>query len=241
MGKGNSRFALEVFGTMAPGTPFRYPAGDVPEKWIYCRFDCIDCGYVMFSMWDDRHGGALAWYQSNDVTRRIESWDPSLEHQDLAIPISIRTASGQFEISPWVLGELVGSSWINRHTMTVLEDAIVDWDRFGKLQLYCADEYRLSGYTSLTMWGDLGEPGQRGLLVEHWARYDTMPLTEKIEYARRRVAREAEISRDPARSLSPRRREFEEAKGVLQELTGSVVDLDVLNAGARVGEQLALL
>jgi hypothetical protein len=238
---------MDVFSKMAPGTTFRFQAQSViPGKinWIHGRFERIEGKKVMWTYWDYRHSHIVEW-DRHDYTDTIEPWDPSLKAEDLASPVYLETISGEYVLSPWTLGELAGSSWINHYTHDLVHEAVVDYDRFGSAQLYYSVRDGFTSYWTLTTYHDIRTPRVwDDLVICHWARYDIMTPEEQIERARQRVAycvQETRSTRYNGRPPPSAERDLEKAKRLLQFLSGAtLITPDILNAGSKAGDQLSL-
>lgn len=244
--------ASDVLAKLEPGTPFRFQVSGIAgrQNWIYCQYRGLKGGKVQFSYWDHRYDWATDWERRCE-SAPVEVWDPTIPLEELERAVWLEYPDGEYSLLTWVLGELEGSEWVNWHTWDVRGEARVDWDRWGRIQLWHRVHDGIGKWHSLTKWRDVekarnAERGTVGedLTIEHWLRYDTMDRKERIAVARHRLRYCQELTRsDHHNGGAPpwADRQLEEAKRALQALTGEVLPLEVLNAGIRPGEQLALL
>lgn len=239
------------FEQLSPGDCFRwetsYTTGQggqykTHHHWIYTQFVGIDARKrVTWSYWDQRDFYEEEWKPSA-IPDRLEVFDPTPTPEQLATRLYSEQQENRYVPTPWTLGELQDTTWINRHTHTIVGGGAIDLDRWGRVQLFHTTGVRIGRMMeTLTIWRNLPD-GTPILAVEHWDRFDAM---DKEEQARRAALQVAALMRrletydgKPPVWLT---REIADARQLYETLSsGRLVPFNLLNTGAKAGQQLAL-
>jgi len=248
---------VEFFEGLEKGACFRYEidstltfsSGEVQHRhcWLLAEYRGRGPrGEVLFVMWDHRR-----YCESNNewklsvIPERLEHYDPDITEEHLATEVWLNRLREKpylrsrmtYAPSGWTLGDLVNSTWVNRHVHDVSENCIVDLDRYGTPQLW-----NPRACSPLTIWREVD--GIQRPVIDHWDRWDVMDREEQAHRVALRVVYLQQSMDDAwgplsrqmyANELVQAQREYDALSG------GAVIPLEVLNAGRGVGEQLALL
>jgi hypothetical protein len=243
---------MAFFKKLKPNTPFRWEHSYVSmdgSYWIYGVFTGFEERTVMYRYWDYPDGIHCKWKKiDKDHTSALEVWDPAIPDEALIVPVYLRVPRQgpyihgepeEYELSEWVLGDLAGSSWVNRYTYHLVSDGVFDWNRFGEIHLYHGGHMN----NHVTMYRTVD--GVEQMTIEHWDRYDTMPHEQKVKCAEGRVSYCVAETRSTNHCGGPSpwaKDRLEEAREMYHELTGAgVIPPEVLNRGIDEGQQLALM
>lgn len=230
---------LEFFKGLEDGDTFRLQsmtgkADGVYEfsNWVYCVFTGTEDGKPHWHYYDSIH--PRPWKPEYPaLVGNLEACDMTITQEELDSPLYLSEgANREVTKTPWTLGELEGSEWVNKWVWRVEQVIRVDYDRFRRLRLFT------DSADTIGLWRAFQ------YRIANWLPYDTMSQEEKITCAEKRIARavaEQLQCEEHKWSKGWYDKEVQQAREHYTAISGrTVIDQAILNMNPVDEQQLAL-
>jgi hypothetical protein len=239
-----SKKAFDPSG-LKPGQALRHKPKWANRKWRYVRFVEYEEEWDAYRVqyWAGPEGTNSytfsARFSEDEEWELVQSMD--VTDEDLATPVWWATFSRpyEFELSPWTVADLIGSTWMDVQYRKLSEDLLPGFDSDRRINLYGR-----GATTAVTHWLSNDDEEEPRLCIARFVRFDTETAEVKQEFYLDQAVTEyrAALAERDARRSSAKMERAKAAHAKYVAEGGDDLPLHVLvNMDADAGDQLLLL